>query len=255
MHDCFLHEFVVGQRVGMRLVDYLDLHYYPQASGVLSANESKSVVELRYNSVRSLYDRTYVDQSWINSVIRLIPDMKARIAAHCSWMKFSISEYDFGDDSIWSAALVTAEALAIFGREGVDLATKWTVPKIGSPVENAFKLFLDYDGKRSNLYGDSVSASSGDYIHVPAYAIRSQDKSKLFVMAFNKAGSEQTLHFTLRNVQPTDKIGTTYAFGPSTGGLRLTGTVSIASNQFLAVVKTGEAFFAVIPVAGNFITS
>src|SRR5213076_1745078 len=50
---------------GVRLVDYLDIHYYPQAPGVaLSNDESAGTSALRLRSLKSLYDPAYVDESW-----------------------------------------------------------------------------------------------------------------------------------------------------------------------------------------------
>ncbi len=57
--------------------------------------------------------------------------MKAWIAAHYPGTKLSISEYNWGSDDGISGALAQAEALAIFGREGVDLATRWVAPADG----------------------------------------------------------------------------------------------------------------------------
>ena len=47
--------------------------------------------------------------------------------------KLAITEYNWGNDDGISSALAQAEALAIFGREGVDLATRWVAPGGGQP--------------------------------------------------------------------------------------------------------------------------
>lgn len=41
-------------------------------------------------------------------------------------IKLAVSEYAFGGDDLVTAAVATAEALAVFAREGVDSATVWT---------------------------------------------------------------------------------------------------------------------------------
>ena len=51
--------------------------------------------------------------------------MKAWIAARYPGTKLALTEYNWGGDTGVSSALAQAEALAIFGREGVDLATRW----------------------------------------------------------------------------------------------------------------------------------
>lgn len=58
---------------GVRLVDVLDVHYYPQAAGVaLSDDESAATSARRLRSLRSLWDPSYVDESWIGTPVRLI---------------------------------------------------------------------------------------------------------------------------------------------------------------------------------------
>ena len=53
---------------GVRLVDTLDVHYYPQSPGVtLSDDESPATQALRLRSLKSLYDPAYVDESWIGT--------------------------------------------------------------------------------------------------------------------------------------------------------------------------------------------
>ena len=143
---------------GRRLLDYLDVHYYPQASGVaLTSDESNATSALRLRTLKSLYDPSYVDESWIGTAVGqavyLIPRMKAWIAAHYPGTRLAISEYNWGSDDGISGALAQAEALAIFGREGVDLATRWVAPADFSKTEDAFLLYLNYDGAGAQVSG------------------------------------------------------------------------------------------------------
>src|SRR5262249_23159174 len=64
---------------GVRLVDYLDIHYYPQANGV-ALTDDESVAALRLRTLKSLYDPSYIDESWIgtccgSTAVNLIPSM------------------------------------------------------------------------------------------------------------------------------------------------------------------------------------
>ena len=59
---------------GVRKVDVLDVHYYPQAGTALNDDESQAAKRLC--TVRSLYDTTYVDESWINQPVRLLPRLR-----------------------------------------------------------------------------------------------------------------------------------------------------------------------------------
>lgn len=178
---------------GVRILDYLDVHYYPQAPGVaLTNDESIGTSALRLRTLKSLYDPTYVDESWIGSAgqppVQLIPRMKAWIAAFYPGTKLAISEYNWGSDDGISGALAQAEALAIFGREGVDLATRWVAPAVSSKTEDAFLLYRNYDGAGAQVAGNSVRATSADVDAVGAYAVRGgASGNTLYILLFNKA--------------------------------------------------------------------
>ncbi|SDC48514.1 Glycoside hydrolase family 44 [Paenibacillus sp. UNCCL117] len=175
------------QTNGTRLVDYLDIHYYPTESGVaLSADESNQIAARRLRSLKALYDPSFKDSSsWIGEPVNLIPRMKELIGRTAPGTKLAITEYNFGNGRGISSGLAQAEAMAIFGREGVDLATRWGQPLANTPVEDAFKLFLDYDGQGGKIEGFSVKADSSNVDMVGSYAVQGPD-GKLYVLLFNK---------------------------------------------------------------------
>lgn len=202
---------------GLRLVDYLDIHYYPQASGVaLTDDESAGVAARRLRSLKSLYDPSYVDESWIGQPVELIPRMRRWIDAHSPGTKLALTEYHFGGDTGISSALAQAEALAIFGREGVDLATRWVAPQSGSRVEDAFRMYLNYDGGGEGIDGESVRAVSSDVEAVGSYAVR--NGAALFVLLFNKADTARDVEVAVAGGLATDgelyRFDATADYGP-----------------------------------------
>lgn len=170
---------------GIRLVDYLDIHYYPQEDSVTSEEEGPAAAKRRFQSLKSLYDPNFVDNSWIQEPIRLIPRMKEMIAQYMPGMKLAITEYNFGNGEGITAGLAQAEALAIFGREGVDLATRFGAMTAGTSIEDAFRLYLNYDGQGSQVRGTSVRTKSSNADAVGAYTIEGAD-GRLYVLLFNK---------------------------------------------------------------------
>ena len=65
------------QQHGTRILDYLDLHYYPQGQGVaLQGAGDADTQALRLRSTRSLWDASYKDESWIDEPVRLLPRMQ-----------------------------------------------------------------------------------------------------------------------------------------------------------------------------------
>ena len=181
---------------GSRLVDYLDLHYYPQGNNVsLSDADDPTTAALRLRSLKELYDPSWVSESWIGQYLGdadnnhynkpdLIPRVRAWIAQYCPGMKLAITEYNWGNDNTVSGAVAQAEALAIFAREGVDLATRWIAPAANTQAEKAFAIFLNYDGAGGRVQGDSVGATSANVDQVGAYAFHGN--ARTFVLLTNK---------------------------------------------------------------------
>jgi len=244
---------------GVRLLDYLDLHYYPQAGGVtLSDDESAATSALRLRSLKGLYDPAYVDESWIGQPVDLIPRLKAMIAARLPGLKIAISEYNWGNDDGPSSTLAQAEALAIFGREGVDLAARWVAPADGSRVEDAFLLYMSYDGAGSRVAGDSVRATSSDADAVAAYALRGVG-SRLYVLLFNHdtAARQTTVGVASGLVQPAAlfRFDAGHRLAAAGTALPASGALSLAlpaRSATLAVVDLGVApaamdFYTVLP--------
>ena len=102
-----------------RILDVLDLHYYPQASNVYgggAGGSDRSTQLLRLRSTRSLWDPTYVDESWIKDRVRLLPRMKEWVDKNYPGRGISIGEWNFGGEKDATGALATAEALGRFAQ-------------------------------------------------------------------------------------------------------------------------------------------
>lgn len=138
----------------------------------------------------------------------MLPRLRDMIAKNYPGTKIAITEYNFGGvvdsgpSSQWdngiTAALAQAEALAIFGRESVDIATRWVMPVTNTLVEDAFKLYMNYDGAGSKVAGDSVRATTSDVDSVGAYAVRSAGSgTTIRILLFNKATSSRTVNLTI----------------------------------------------------------
>ncbi|MEZ5312144.1 MAG: glycoside hydrolase family 44 protein [Thermoanaerobaculia bacterium] len=172
---------------GVRPIDYVDVHYYPQSG---EAFGGEGFAALRLQSIRELWDPTYTSQSWIGDEVYLLPRLQAWIDSYCPGTRIALTEYSWGDDAAPSGALAQAEVLAILGREGVGLATRWVVPASGSKTEEAFRLFLDYDGAGSSVLGDRVRAVSADPQTLGAYAVRGHS-DEIYLLLFNKSTSSR----------------------------------------------------------------
>ncbi|KJA27031.1 glycoside hydrolase family 44 protein [Hypholoma sublateritium FD-334 SS-4] len=137
---------------GTRLIDYLDLHYYFQAD--TSANDDAAKA-LRLRMTRSLWDTSYVDESWVGTsapqnhqwnptAISLIPRFQILIDQNYPGMKLSISEWSSTDDTDITGGLVTVDVLGLFGQYGVDSSTYWATPDEMGPIGLAYWLYRGY---------------------------------------------------------------------------------------------------------------
>jgi hypothetical protein len=183
---------------GTRLLDYLDLHYYPQAQGVaLEGAGDANTQALRLRSTRSLWDPNYTDESWINEPVRLIPRMK-EWAQRYPGTKIALSEYNWGALDSINGALAQADVLGIFGRENVDLATLWAPPEASQPGAYAFRMFRNYDGKGAAFGETSLQATSADSDALAIFAAERADKV-LTIVVVNKSDQDLASPIALQN--------------------------------------------------------
>ncbi|MCC7362136.1 MAG: hypothetical protein IT317_21810 [Anaerolineales bacterium] len=173
---------------GVRLLDYLDLHLYPQAAGLFSpAAGSAATQALRLESTQQLWNPDYLDGSWIDQPIYLIPRMRAWVDAYYPGTKLAISEYNWGALNHINGAVAQADVLGIFGREGLDLATLWDPPTSSQPGAFAFRLYRNYDGQHHRFGSQSVSAASSAETQVSVFAARRPEDGALTIVVINKS--------------------------------------------------------------------
>ncbi len=144
---------------GKHLIDILDVHFYPQANGVgytKSGNTDPEGAALRIRSTRALWDPTYVDESWINEPINLIPRLHQWVDENAPGLGISIGEYNFGAELHMSGGLAVAEALGRFGEGGLTSAYYWPAPPADSPAFWAFRAYRNFDGKGGHFLDTSV---------------------------------------------------------------------------------------------------
>jgi hypothetical protein len=253
---------------GKHLVDYLDLHYYPQdpngASGYIYSNDQDAVtVGRRLRALKELYDPSWVSESWIGDFgdfdsnhydkPGLIPRVKAWVNQYCPGTKLAITEYAWDQDNTFSGAVAQAEALAIFAREGVDMATRWTAPAANSMAERGFQIFLNYDGAGAKVQGDSVGATTSAVDLVGAYAFHLAGQ-RTMVLLTNKDALSHDVALTFNSTQSGtwnlygfDSANAVHQVGssPIAGTvLTLTGanTLPPMSASLLVIPETDEIF-------------
>jgi hypothetical protein len=203
------------QQHGIRILDYLDLHIYPQVNGVYAdALGSASVQAARLRSTRQLWDPTYIHEGWINQPVYLIPRMKQWVSENYPGTKLAITEYNWGAHGFMNGALAQADLLGIFGREGLDLATLWGPPSASQPAAFAFRMYRNYDGQ-GGVYGEtSLQAASADQEKLAIYAAQRSSDHALTLMVINKTAQSLTSTLTLSGFSAAAQAQV-YRYGPT----------------------------------------
>lgn len=184
---------------GKRLLDVLDVHWYPEATGdgarIIDDGVGAGEVEARLQAPRSLWDATYTEKSWITNCcglgpIYLIPRLQAKIDQHYPGTKLSISEYNYGAGGDISGGIAQADVLGVYGREGLFAASVWIVSSTNTFLFAGFAMYRNYDGNGASFGDTSIAATTSAVDTTSIYAsIFAQDPTKIVAVAINKATS------------------------------------------------------------------
>jgi len=191
-----------------RSLDYFDEHYY--------GNGGSDPTEIQ--TTRALWDPTYNSGTWVEQYVfdgpmQLIPRFQSWIKEYYPGTNLSFSEYSLtnGGTTIYDA-LTEADALGIFGREGVGLANLWTIPAPTDPVAFSYRLFRNYDGKGSqygNLWVNSVSENQNE---LSIYGALRTGDSTLTLVIINKTGDPITGNVTLNGSKAAGNLAPAYLY-------------------------------------------
>jgi hypothetical protein len=223
---------------GRKLVDVLDLHWYPEATGGGTRitfgganNNSAAVVEARVQAPRSLWDPTYTETSWItefstNGPIQLLNRVQADIDTFNPGTKLAITEYNYGGGNHISGAIAQADVLGVFGREGLFAATWWNIE--GSTMAAApftyaaFNMYRNYDGAGGTFADTSIAADTSNIANSAVYAsLDSSDPNRMVVVAINRTASDQTTGLAVTHDRVFDHAEVYRLTGASTNISRL----------------------------------
>jgi hypothetical protein len=184
-------------RSGVRVVDVLDLHWYPEidVDGVPIESDSNDadVAEWRMQAPRSLWDGAFEEPGWIardviGGPVRLIPRLRDQIAAHYPGMRLAFTEYYYGGGDHISGGIAQADVLGIFGREGVFAANLWHLGETDDRfIHAAFEMYRRLDGSGARFGDTSVHASTTGVEETSVYAsIDSEHPGRVVIVAINK---------------------------------------------------------------------
>ena len=246
---------------GKRLVDALDFHYYSEAQGNNAAgvatridgtDVSPGVSAARIQAPRSLWDPTYVENSYITrdtlpangiagKAIQLLPRTQTLINANDPGMKMAMGEYSFGGGSDISGGLAEADALGVFGEQGVFSASWWDNGNGSTFVNAAMRMYLNYDGKNGKFGDTSVGSTVSDDGTASVYAATDSATGKLTLVLINKSSAAQTFTLSLKSL---GKYGAGLAYGFNGTSTAVNGVIPIAALGNVAIANGTLTFNA-----------
>jgi hypothetical protein len=246
---------LAGTAAGKRLIDVLDLHWYPEATGdgqrITGNSVSAGSVQARVQAPRSLWDPTYTETSWVanseGAPLRLIPQMKARIAAHYPGTKLAFTEYSYGGATDISGAIAQADVLGIFGREDVYLATFWDLSAPSTMIYAGMRAFTSYDEAGAHFGDTSVRATTSNVASTSVYAsIDAARPDRMVIVAINKTGAPLTASITLA-AHGTYTGAQVFRLTAASTSLQAAGTVSTTTRNGLLYQLPAYSISVLVP--------
>lgn len=192
---------------GRRLLDVLDIHWYPEAKGTNRITETNATTAAdkaaRLQAPRTLWDATYRENSWIgqyfSSRLPLLPKLFSSINQYYPGTKLAITEFTYGGENDITGALALTDVLGIFGKYGVYMAAFWPLNSNTSYIQAAYRLYRNYDGNAGSFGDLSLPAWTSDSVSTSVYASLKSGTNEIHVIAINKnltASTAATFSFT-----------------------------------------------------------
>lgn len=252
--------YAYKQQNGVQLLDVLTVHCYNAIPS--DSDDSLTGQQTRNRETRILWDPTFQDPSWygdigINGrVLNWIPTLKSMVNQYHPGLQIGCTEYNWGDEANLNGATTQADVLGIYGREGLDMATRWTVAKDTNTTPTTYyvtylasQIYRNYDGNNSKFGDTSVTASVVNPDNLSAFAALRSSDGALTVMVINKQHGSTPVTVNLANFTGS---GTAQAWqinsASQTSILRLA-DVTVANNAMSTTVPSQSITLFVVPGA------
>ena len=175
-----------SEREGRRLLDALDLHWYPfSRRGDLFRTEDAELSGAILDAPRSFDEAGFCEDSWVADALGcrpreglflpLLPSLKAIVDDKYPGTGLSFGEFNFGGAGLLASGLAVADALGRFGRSGVSCATHWG--SLAGFIGEAYRLYRqpDSDGER---FGETALPVAGAGPDLSFFAARSEKSGR-----------------------------------------------------------------------------
>ncbi|GIO84828.1 hypothetical protein J25TS5_17600 [Paenibacillus faecis] len=201
--DYYLDNFrVEGEKLGgKRLLDVLDLHWYPETSAGghriqdKAGNNVLATNLARMQAPRQLWDPSYSESNsrfflFHSPFFPLIPKLQQSIDTYNPGTKLAFTEYNYGAENNVYGGIAQADVLGIYGKYGVYMAHFWRMTGGVEPstyITLAMRLYNDYDGNNSKFGDTKVKAETSDIENSSVYGSVYRDSDdNLHLIVLNK---------------------------------------------------------------------
>jgi len=207
-----------SERRGLRLLDHMDVHWYPAADIYRSDRPESSQAIL--DAPRSLDDPGYCEKTWVADVLGcgpqgsaegvalpILPSLRRVVESHFPGTGVAIGEYNYGGAALVATGLAIADALGRFGRCGVSVATHWG--SLAGFIGEGFRLFRMKDSAGEAFGEVSLPVAVSGAPELSAFAARA-GRGALQLIVLNKSAQDMRLSLSLasgRAAGPVDALG------------------------------------------------
>jgi len=234
---------------GKRLLDVLDIHWYPEARGdnrITETNANTTADKLaRVQAPRTLWDNNYTENSWIGqwfgAYLPLIPRLKESIDEYYPGTKLAFTEFSYGGENDITGAIATADVLGIFGKYDVYLGTYWQLDSPSNYISAAYKIYRNYDGNNSTFGDNSLPSVTSDSVSTSVYGSLNETGNEIHLVVINKKLNESVnSNFTILS-QHNIQSGSVWKLdGNSFEIAEINPVINITNNSFSYTLPAGS---------------
>lgn len=180
---------------GIRLLNVLDLHWYPEAQGAdnirITLPNATSITDkiARVQAPRTLWDKNYIENSWIGqwgkAHLPLIPNLLNSINKYYPGTKLGFTEFSFGGENDITGAIAVDDVLGIFGKYGIYFSNFWQLSSNPNYVSAAYKMYRNYDGNNSTIGNYYLPSQTSDSINCSIYG-STNNGDEIHLIVINK---------------------------------------------------------------------
>ncbi|MGA9406406.1 MAG: glycoside hydrolase family 44 protein [Bacteroidota bacterium] len=242
---------------GRRLLDVLDLHWYSAAVGsdengiTDQAATSAADNAARVQAPRSLWDKSYAENSWIEeyykSYLPLIPKLMQSINKYYPGTKLSFSEFNYGGENDISGAIAVDDVLGIFAKYGVYFATIWPLSSPSQYISAAYEMYRNYDGANSAFGAYYVPSQTSDSVNCSIYGSTTPGTNEIHLIVINKNYNASVMGNFLVSSSHQILSGRVWELSQSSSKIKEADTVgSISNNSFSYPLETASIYHIVL---------